>query len=92
MVSVGAWGDGSRPDQREVVGLVARVHNGRLAFMLMDAHDTGLATHDFLGVLQRASEVRNTDLAREVFAILDRVLEADGRVAALRAAMEGTPR
>lgn len=59
--------------------------------MLIDAFESSFAEQEFLGSKCAASEVRGTELAREVFALVDSVLADDERVGALRARIEGVP-
>jgi len=88
VLSIGEWGDDTGPDERICVSALGRKHDGRLAFMLVDAAESSFADQEFLGAMRPASAVRGTELAREVFAILDQILIDDERVAELRARLE----
>lgn len=88
VVSVGEWGDESKPEERACVAVLGRKHEGRLAFMLVDAKDSSFAGQAVLGSMKAAGEARGSDLAREVFRILDEVLVQDARVEELRARLE----
>lgn len=88
VVSVGEWGEGSGPHERSCTVLVGQKYEGRLALMLVDAAFSSFADQSFLGAMKGAEEVRGSELAREVFRILDEVLVQDERVAQLRARIE----
>jgi len=90
-VVMGAFGDEATPADRAVIALVGQAHGGRLAFMLLDAEASRWASHEFLGVPQRAAAVRGTELGARVFRILDEVVVQDERVAELRGRLEHGP-
>lgn len=86
VVSVGEWGEDQ--GERDCVTALGKKYEGRLTFMLVDAADSSFAHQAFLGSMKRAEDVRGSELAREVFRILDEVLVQDPRVAALRIRLE----
>jgi len=88
VVSVGEWGDESEAAERDCVAALGRCHEGRLAFMLIDAANSSFGEQEFLGRKRSADEVRGQDLSRLVFRVLDQVLVDDPRVARLRADLE----
>ncbi|HSC88964.1 MAG TPA: hypothetical protein VLC09_16895 [Polyangiaceae bacterium] len=84
VVSVGAWGDGSTSQDRQCTAALGRVHQGQLAFRWIDAGETSFADNDFLGVMRRADDLRESPLADEVSHVLDHLLTDDPRIRDLR--------
>lgn len=78
-VSIGTWGDDSRPIDRVTFGIECRVTAEGPGFMLVDAAEMPW-DDPFLGMrltrLQALADARKA----EVFEILDRIVEDDPRV------------
>ena len=82
LTSVGSWGSGT-PGDRRSVGLACRLRRGRPGFMVIDAARTpwGLNGDDtVLGRMLPRDAVIGTDLATEVFDLVDAIIVHDPRV------------
>ncbi|MEM1379483.1 MAG: hypothetical protein AAGH41_02545 [Pseudomonadota bacterium] len=69
---IGAWGEGTSPDDRSAVSADYQIHDGNGAFMVVDAE----GRRDFSSLAStmcRRDDVIGKDLARTVFALLDAV-------------------
>ncbi len=87
-LSFGEWHEGGHPGTRRGVGVLARKHQGRLAFMVIDASDTDFASNEALGIPLPRDQVMGTEYATGAFAVLDRIVEDDERVRTLRDRIE----
>lgn len=90
MLSVGDWKDAEN-GQRESVGLDCRAPDGKIAFMLVDAEQTPWGNAPGLGVPRKRQEVLGSELAHEVFGIVDECLEQDPRLHEMRHTLEDPP-
>lgn len=88
LLSFGEWHEGGDPGTRRGVGVLAREHQGRLAFMVIDATDTDFGNDEALGLPLRRDQVMDTEYATGAFVVLERVVEDDERVRALRDRIE----
>jgi hypothetical protein len=87
-LSFGEWHEGGHPGTRRGVGVLAREYQGRLAFMVIDATDTGFAGNEALGIPLARGEVMGTEYATGAFAVLDRITLDDERVHSLQKRIE----
>jgi hypothetical protein len=77
-VSIGVWGDDSRPIERGMFGIECRIAADGPGFMLVDAES--LPWDDrFLGLRLTRPQALADSRKAEVFEILDRILEEDPR-------------
>jgi hypothetical protein len=79
MISVGRWGDGATPDDRRCVGLECRMGDDRPSFMVVDATALPWGREDFLGQKLTREVALNDVASREVFAMVDQLIEGDTR-------------
>jgi hypothetical protein len=87
-LSFGEWHEEGDPGTRRGVGVLARKHQGRLAFMVIDATDTDFATNEAFGFPLSREQVIGTEYAHGAFAVLERIVEDDERVSQLRYRIE----
>ena len=78
--SIGRWGDATAPDDRVAVELACRTIGDQPQFMVVDATTTPLNDSGFLGRNLKRNEVIGTELALEVFGMVDQVLAEDPRL------------
>ncbi len=79
LVSIGGWGPESVPDDRRCFGFDCRMGTDRPGFMIVDASELPWAQRDFLGAKLAREQALTDPLLQEVYAILDRVTEAEAR-------------
>lgn len=79
IVSIGAWGDGARPQDRRCVGIECRMGDDRPGFMVVDATDLPWAHEEFLGAKLSRDVALADPIATEVFAMLDRLVDDEPR-------------
>jgi hypothetical protein len=91
-LSFGEWHEGGHPGTRRGVGVLAREHQGRLAFMVIDATDTDFAGNEALGIPLARDQVMDTEYATGTFTVLGRITEDDDRVRTLRDRIEAAAR
>jgi hypothetical protein len=78
-VSLGAWGKGAKSTDRRCFGIECRMGTDRPGFMVVDASGLPWSKEDFLGEkLSRRAAVGDPSL-KEVFSMLDRLIEDDHR-------------
>lgn len=78
-ISIGVWGEASRPIERALFGVECRIGTTGPQFMLVDAASVPWSEDGFLGMsLTRAQALADARKA-EVFEILDLVVERDPR-------------
>ena len=82
---VGAWGDGTGPQDRVLVSALFRPSPSGGSFMVVDAESRFAPKRELCGRAMRRAEVVGTALAPEVFALLDGVWLGDPRVAEIKA-------
>jgi hypothetical protein len=78
-ISIGVWGDGSRPIDRALFGVECRIGETGPAFMLVDAASVPWSADAFLGMSLTRPQALADSRKAEVFEILDRIVEADPR-------------
>lgn len=79
IVSIGAWGNGTRAQDRRCVGIECRMGAERPGFMVVDATDLPWAHQEILGEKLSRAVALADPIATEVFAILDRLVDDDRR-------------
>lgn len=84
-ISIGVWGDGSRPIDRALFGVECRTGETGPAFMLVDAASVPWSADPFLGMSLTRPQALADSRKAEVFEILDRIVEADPRFRAFLA-------
>lgn len=77
-VIVGDWGDGTTADQRVGVALLYRLLTTGPAMMVIDG--AGRFDSPLVGHALARTDVVNTPLAKDVFAVADAILDQDERV------------
>jgi len=77
-ISIGVWGDASRPIDRAMFGVECRIVEGAPQFMLVDA-ETVPWQEAFLGMKLTRNQALADSRKAEVFEILDLVVEKDPR-------------
>jgi hypothetical protein len=80
---VGAWGNGTDPQNRILVSLLFRPAPDGGSFMVVDASDTSY--RNLCGRAMRRAEVVGTPLGQEVFALVDALWASDPRMSDVRA-------
>jgi hypothetical protein len=76
-ISIGQWGEGTSPADRQHLTLQCRVDDEGPGFMVVDsAKDEG----GILGAGLSRAEALGTPIAEEAFAIVDRILEEEERL------------
>jgi hypothetical protein len=78
------WGEGALPERRAAVSLQYRVTDEGPGFGIVDASGRPTATKKLVGRALARSEVVDTALANQCFAIADAVLMKDPRIAEVR--------
>ena len=78
-ISIGMWGDTSRPIERVLFGVECRIDATGPQFMLVDAQSVPWSADGFLGMGLTRSQALADARKAEVFQILDLVVEADPR-------------
>jgi hypothetical protein len=78
--SIGAWGESASVSDRVTVALACRTIDGQPQFMVVDAATAPWKDSAFLGRKLRRDEVIGTELAAEVFRMVDQVLAEDPRL------------
>jgi hypothetical protein len=87
LIVTGEWGDAPR-EARSSVALKCRFDDGRPGFMVVDSHASRLCQAAVtLGVALERSDVVNSEIARDVYPIVDAVMVQDARVRELLIAM-----
>jgi hypothetical protein len=82
---VGAWGEGTGPQDRVLVSALYRPAPGGGSFMVVDAESRFARKSELCGRAMRRAEVVGTPFAPEVFSLLDGVWLGDPRVAEVKA-------
>jgi hypothetical protein len=78
-ISIGVWGEASRPIDRALFGVECRIGATGPAFMLVDAASVPWSEDAFLGMNLTRPQALADSRKTEVFEILDRIVEADLR-------------
>jgi hypothetical protein len=78
-ISIGAWGVGATPAQRLCFGFECRMGSDRPGFMVVDAAELLWGQEAFLGAMLTRESALAHPTCKEVFAILDRLVEDDPR-------------
>lgn len=81
IVSIGPWGEGTKPNARVAFGLECRVDTGP-SFMLVDADALPWGTEAFLGTRLTRGAALSHPLNPEAFEIVDVLVAADPRFGA----------
>lgn len=81
---VGAWGEGTTPENRSAVALEFRVVDGAPQFMVVDAETRPTANSGLVGKALTRVDVIGSSLAAQVFEIVDAVYLAEGSLDELR--------
>ena len=76
----GRWGDGASPNDRRAISLVHFEDDGVPGIMVIDAKKRSVATSGLAGEAMARDDVVGTDLATNVFAIVDAILVQDKRL------------
>jgi hypothetical protein len=87
---LGRWGDGTSAAERYAVSLEYRILDNGPALMVVDAGNSAIAESPLVGRHLKRDDIIGGPLATEVFAVCDAVLVQDARLAALRAAPQGS--
>ena len=80
VVSIGAWGDQGKPGDRSCFGFECRMGTDRPGFMVIDSAQLAWAQREVLGVQLSRDNALAHSTCREVFSILDRIVEDDKRL------------
>jgi hypothetical protein len=83
-IIVGAWGEGTTPEDRSAVALDFRVIDGTPQYMVVDAKDRPTASSDLVGKALARTDVIGTPLAAQIFEIVDAVYLGDATLDELR--------
>lgn len=78
-ISIGVWGDASRPIDRALFGVECRIGADGPELMLVDAASVPWSENEFLGMSLTRQQALADSRKPELFAILDRIVEADPR-------------
>lgn len=78
-ISIGTWGDGSRPNDRALFGVECRIAAAGPEFMLVDAASVPWSENGFLGTSLTRQQALADSRKPEMFEILDCLVEADPR-------------
>jgi hypothetical protein len=79
VVSIGAWGEQSNPGDRFCFAFECRMGTDRPGFMTIDSTQVAWAQRELLGVKLSRDAALAHSTCREVFSILDRLVEDDQR-------------
>jgi len=82
---VGAWGDGTGPQDRALVSVLYRPSPGGGSFMVVDAESRFERKSELCGRAMLRAEIVGTPFAPEVFALLDGVWLGDPRISEINA-------
>jgi hypothetical protein len=80
-VILGKWGEGTITADRFAVAVRYRSDTEASGFMIIDADATRIASHPLVGAALRRDDVIGTQLAHEVFEIVDLIWLNDHRIA-----------
>jgi hypothetical protein len=78
-ISIGVWGEGSRPIDRALFGVECRIGAAGPEFMLVDAASVPWSADEFLGMSLTRHQALADSRKSEVFEMLDRIVEGDPR-------------
>jgi len=81
---LGEWGDTATRQQRYVVALDCRIVEASPQFMVVDAEGRLPSADDLAGSALKRSEVVDTPLAPQVFALVDAIYMRDPRLEKIR--------
>jgi len=79
-ISIGRWGAGTSPADRNCLTLECRVDAEGPGFMIVDPPRSDAEETDILGKKLSRAAALGTTLSEEAFAIVDRILEAEPRL------------
>lgn len=82
---LGPWGDGTGPNDRELVSLLFRPAHDGGSFMVIDAQERQIARQSVCSRGLGREEVVGTPIANSVFALVDAIWETDPRIAEVKA-------
>jgi hypothetical protein len=80
---IGRWGEGSTPSKRMAVSLAFQRSAIGPGFAIIDATGRDFAESELVGKALRQTEVVNTPIGTQAFAIVDAIWLNDGRIAEL---------
>ena len=87
---VGAWGDGTDPENRILVSLLFRPAADGGSFMVVDANDRLTSYRSVCGRAMRRAEVVGTPLGEEIITLVDALWASDPRISEVRALNHAT--
>lgn len=79
-IILGEWGDGTSAADRFAVALHYFIDAERFGFMVVDAHQSAIASHPLVGRALPRESVINTPLAEEVFKLVDAIWVDDENI------------
>ena len=82
---VGAWGAGTKPEDRVLVSVLYRPASDGGSFMIIDGESRFAGKRELCGRAMRRAEVVGTPFASEVFSFLDGIWLTDPRIAEVKA-------
>ena len=80
-IILGQFGDGTTAADKFAVALHYFVEPDRFGFMVVDAHETSIASNPLVGRALRREDVIGTPLAQEVFELVDAIWLEDANIA-----------
>lgn len=81
---IGRWGDGASAEDRFLVSLVFKPGRDGGSFMVIDGEERWKKHSESCARAMQRAEVIGTDLAADVFALVDALWLTDGRMAEVR--------
>jgi hypothetical protein len=82
VVSLGAWCEGSTPDERECVVMKVRNHRGKIEMMVVGVADCPWDDLQILGRMLERREALESPTIADFFHVADHVIERDHRLRA----------
>jgi hypothetical protein len=79
-ISIGRWGEGASPAERQTVALEGRLLENGPAFMVVDAASSAWGHQGFLGAMLSRQDALSSPITKEAFSIVDRIIEVDERI------------
>jgi len=79
-ISIGKFGEGVTPAQRQTVAMEGRFLESGPGFMVVDAASSAWGNAEFLGAKLSRSDALSSPVSKEAFSIVDRLIQDDVRI------------